>query len=110
MERGIDLLREGVVSHDASRLIPEPAKHISAAGDVIGFPALASTSMEQARRAVRYAFRVDLTGRASGLLPTGVYTIPEVGMVGETEESLERAGDHTFRARAAESSAIPTVS
>src|ERR1700688_4560665 len=66
--------------------------HISAAGDVIGFPALASTSMEQARRAVRHAFGADLTGRASGLLPTGVYTIPEVSMVGETEESLERAG------------------
>ena len=66
--------------------------HIRAAGDVIGFPALASTSMEQARRAVRHAFGADLTGRASGLLPTGVYTIPEVSMVGETEESLERAG------------------
>ncbi len=66
--------------------------HIYAAGDVIGFPALASTSMEQARRAVRHALGVDLTGRASALLPTGVYTIPEVGMVGETQESLERAG------------------
>lgn len=69
--------------------------HICAAGDVIGFPALASTSMEQARRAVRHAFGMDLTARASGLLPTGVYTIPEVSMVGETEESLVRAGvDH----------------
>jgi NAD(P) transhydrogenase len=66
--------------------------HICAAGDVIGFPALALTSMEQARRAVRYALGVDRTGRASGLLPTGVYTIPEVSMVGETEESLERSG------------------
>jgi NAD(P) transhydrogenase len=66
--------------------------HIYAAGDVIGFPALASTSMEQARRAVRHAFEMDLTGHASPVLPTGVYTIPEVGMVGETEESLKRAG------------------
>ena len=66
--------------------------HICAAGDVIGFPALASTSMEQARRAVRHAFGVDLTARASDLLPTGVYTIPEVSMVGDTEESLVRAG------------------
>ncbi len=66
--------------------------HIYAAGDVIGFPALASTSMEQARRAVRHALAVDLTGHASSVLPTGVYTIPEVGMVGETEESLKRAG------------------
>ena len=48
--------------------------------------------MEQARRAVRHAFGVDLTARASELLPTGVYTIPEVSMVGDTEESLMRAG------------------
>jgi NAD(P) transhydrogenase len=66
--------------------------HILAAGDVIGFPALASTSMEQARRAVRHAFGMDSPSRASGLLPTGVYTIPEVSMVGETEESLARSG------------------
>jgi NAD(P) transhydrogenase len=66
--------------------------HIYAAGDVIGSPALASTGMEQARRAVRHAFEMDLTGHASPVLPTGVYTIPEVGMVGETEESLKRAG------------------
>src|SRR5579863_7341345 len=66
--------------------------HIYAAGDVIGFPALASTSMEQARRAVRHALAVDMTGHASSVLPTGVYTIPEVGMVGETEESLQHAG------------------
>ena len=66
--------------------------HICAAGDVIGFPALASTSMEQARRAVRHALGVDVRTRASDLLPTGVYTIPEVSMVGETEESLKRSG------------------
>jgi NAD(P) transhydrogenase len=66
--------------------------HIFAAGDVIGFPALASTSMEQARRAVRHAFGMDLSTHASGHLPTGVYTIPEVSMAGETEESLMRAG------------------
>jgi NAD(P) transhydrogenase len=59
---------------------------------VIGFPALASTSMEQARRAVRHAFGMDLSARASSLLPAGVYTIPEVSMVGETEESLTRSG------------------
>jgi NAD(P) transhydrogenase len=47
--------------------------------------------MEQARRAVRHAFGVDLTAHASELLPTGVYTIPEISMVGETEESLRRA-------------------
>jgi NAD(P) transhydrogenase len=66
--------------------------HICAAGDVIGFPALASTSMEQGRRAVRHALGVDSTARASSWLPTGVYTIPEVSMVGDTEESLLRSG------------------
>jgi NAD(P) transhydrogenase len=66
--------------------------HIRAAGDVIGFPALASTSMEQARHAVRHAFSPDFAGRAARFLPTGVYTIPEVSMVGETEESLRRDG------------------
>ena len=66
--------------------------HILAAGDVIGFPALASTSMEQARRAIRCAFHPEGAAHASRPLPTGVYTIPEVGMVGETEESLRHAG------------------
>jgi NAD(P) transhydrogenase len=65
--------------------------NIYAAGDVIGFPALASTSMEQARRAVRHALGVG--GSAiSPLLPNGIYTIPEVSMVGETEESLNEKG------------------
>ena len=66
-------------------------ENIYAAGDVIGFPALASTSAEQARRAVRHA--LGLSGSAiSPLLPNGVYTIPEVSMVGETEESLKKKG------------------
>jgi len=66
-------------------------ENIYAAGDVIGFPALASTSMEQARRAVRHA--LGMAGSAlSPLLPNGVYTIPEVSMVGETEESLKKKG------------------
>jgi NAD(P) transhydrogenase len=67
--------------------------HIYAAGDVIGFPALASTSMQQARVALRHAFGQKGPSRAFHLiLPAGVYTIPEVAMVGETEESLQRKG------------------
>jgi len=66
--------------------------HIYAAGDVIGFPALASTSMEQARRAVRHAVGVDSGVGMSPLLPNGIYTIPEVSSVGETEESLKKEG------------------
>ncbi len=66
--------------------------HIYAAGDVIGFPALASTSMEQARRAVRNALGLEARAGISHLLPNGIYTIPEVSMVGATEESLKKQG------------------
>jgi NAD(P) transhydrogenase len=66
--------------------------HIYAVGDVIGFPALASTSMQQARFAMKHAFGQEGPPRAFRLLPTGVYTIPEVAMVGETEESLQHKG------------------
>ncbi|MEE9284437.1 MAG: Si-specific NAD(P)(+) transhydrogenase [Dehalococcoidia bacterium] len=65
--------------------------HVYAVGDVIGFPALASTSMEQGRLAVRYAFGVDLDPMPS-LLPYGLYTIPEISMVGQTEEELTSEG------------------
>jgi NAD(P) transhydrogenase len=64
--------------------------HIYAVGDVIGFPALASTSMEQARLAVLHAFGTP--HRASPVLPYGIYTIPEVSMAGETEEGLRTQG------------------
>jgi NAD(P) transhydrogenase len=64
---------------------------IYAAGDVVGFPALASTSAEQARRAVRDALGLGAS-TISPLLPNGIYTIPEVSMVGETEESLKQKG------------------
>jgi NAD(P) transhydrogenase len=90
---GLAAGEHGLIAVDDSYRTSVP--HICAAGDVIGFPALASTSMQQARHAVRHIFCMDLTPHASGLLPTGVYTIPEVSMVGETEESLVRSGvDH----------------
>jgi len=61
--------------------------HIYAAGDVIGFPALASTSMEQGRLASCHMF--DKAGRMPpNLIPYGIYTIPEISMVGHTEEQL----------------------
>jgi NAD(P) transhydrogenase len=66
--------------------------HIYAAGDVIGFPALASTSMEQARVAMCHAFDLKYKSRVSPLLPMAVYTIPEIGAVGETEESCQQKG------------------
>jgi NAD(P) transhydrogenase len=64
-----------------------PVPHIYAAGDVIGFPALASTSMEQARVAMCHAFDLKYKSKVSALLPMAIYTIPEIGAVGETEES-----------------------
>ena len=66
--------------------------HVYAAGDVIGFPALASTSMEQARVAMCHAFELKYKERVSPVLPYGVYTIPEISMVGETEESARAKG------------------
>jgi len=66
--------------------------NIVAAGDVIGFPALASTSMEQARVAVSHAFALYPKDALAPILPYGLYTIPELSMAGETEESLQKAG------------------
>ncbi|HUA66156.1 MAG TPA: Si-specific NAD(P)(+) transhydrogenase [Alphaproteobacteria bacterium] len=66
--------------------------HIYAAGDVIGFPALASTSMEQAYRAVNHAFNLESCAGLPSLLPTGIFTIPEASMVGDTEETLKKKG------------------
>ncbi len=63
--------------------------HIYAVGDVIGFPALASTSMEQGRRAVCHAFGVALPEMPK-IWPYGIYTIPEISLVGKTEEELKK--------------------
>jgi NAD(P) transhydrogenase len=86
---GVTTGERGIISVDPQYRTNVP--HIYAAGDVIGFPALASTSMEQARRAVSHAFGVEMSG-ISPLLPNGIYTIPEVSMIGETEESLKKQG------------------
>jgi NAD(P) transhydrogenase len=65
--------------------------HIYAVGDVIGYPALASTAMEQGRRAVRNAF--GLPGlRSHEVLPFAIYSIPEVSYIGATEEKLKESG------------------
>lgn len=66
--------------------------HVYAAGDVIGFPGLASTSMEQGRVAMCHAFGLGYKTRVSPLLPYGIYTIPEMSYVGETEEELQKKG------------------
>jgi NAD(P) transhydrogenase len=66
--------------------------HIYAAGDVIGFPGLASTGMQQARRAMSVAFGGADSLPAHDILPSAVYTIPEVAMAGNTEQAVHAAG------------------
>ncbi len=84
---GVHLSDHGLITVDESFRTSVP--HIYAAGDVVGFPALASTSMEQARRAVRHAFGFGIYAGNPQILPHGIWTIPEIGLVGETEESLK---------------------
>ena len=63
--------------------------HVYAAGDLVGFPGLASVSMEQGRVAMSHASGGVLKQRVSDLLPVGIYTIPEVSSIGDTEEQLK---------------------
>lgn len=65
-------------------------ENIYAVGDVIGAPSLASTSMEQGRLAALHAFGVE-AHQMSSRLPYGMYTIPEIAMVGPTEHQLTEA-------------------
>lgn len=90
-------LEELGIKTDSRRLI-EVDEHfhtglgkVYAVGDVIGFPSLASVSMDQGRLATQHAFGKQGT-ELNTLLPYGIYTIPEVSIVGETEESLVKKG------------------
>jgi len=75
--------------------------NIYAAGDCVGFPALASTSMEQARVAMAHGFSLYPKDRLAPILPYGLYTIPELSMAGETEESCKLGGVDFVVGRAA---------
>jgi NAD(P) transhydrogenase len=75
-------------------------ENIYAAGDVIGFPALASTSMEQARVAMVHAFDLKYKTKVAGLLPYAIYTIPELATVGLTEEECRAKGIEPASGRA----------
>ena len=66
--------------------------HVYAAGDVIGFPSLASTSMEQGRRAICHAFGACEGNYNTSLFPYGIYAVPEISMIGKTEEQLTAEG------------------
>jgi NAD(P) transhydrogenase len=87
---GLALNDRGYVPVDEHYCTSVP--NIYAVGDVIGFPALASTSMEQARVAACHAFGLKYKQRVASLLPMGVYTIPEISAAGETEESCKEKG------------------
>jgi NAD(P) transhydrogenase len=90
----LGLEKAGVTADDRGRIkvndkFQTDVAHISAAGDIIGFPALASTSSEQGRLAVCHMFGVEAKPTPAGF-PYGIYAIPEISMVGATEEELTR--------------------
>ncbi len=93
---GLNLSAAGLGSDERGRIkvnenFQTVVPHIYACGDVIGFPALASTSMEQGRMAACHMFGEKVQSVAE-LLPYGIYSIPEISMVGWTEEKLTSDG------------------
>lgn len=89
---GLDLDKAGLTADARGRIEVDEhyrteVPHIYAVGDVIGFPALAATSMEQGRAAAYHACG-EPVGRMHNLQPIGIYTIPEISFVGRTEDQL----------------------
>ena len=82
---GLDADNRGRITVDAEYHTKVP--NIYAAGDVIGFPSLASVSMEQGRLAAANAFGVKIHSNPA-VYPYGIYTIPEISFAGKTEEQL----------------------
>jgi NAD(P) transhydrogenase len=82
---GIEADSRGRIKVDEHYRTSQP--HIYAAGDVIGFPSLASVSMEQGRAAVAHAYGKPVTSNPA-YFPFGIYTIPEISFIGKTEEQL----------------------
>jgi NAD(P) transhydrogenase len=85
---GIEADERGRIKVDADYRTAQP--HIFAVGDVIGFPSLASVSMEQGRIAAARAFKLDVQTDPAGY-PYGIYTIPQISFIGKTEEQLTDA-------------------
>lgn len=93
--RALNLPAVGVQADERGRIevnahFQTACPNIYAAGDVIGFPALASSSMEQGRLAAAHAFGLHTNGMNKHV-PYGVYTIPEISMTGQNEEELTAA-------------------
>ncbi len=89
----LELGNAGLEADDRGRIVVDEnyvtsVSHIYAVGDVIGFPALAATSMEQGRRAAYHACEEPVVGSMTQLQPIGIYTIPEISYVGQTEDEL----------------------
>jgi NAD(P) transhydrogenase len=88
----LDLPAAGLTADDRGRIKVDAdfrtsQPHIFAVGDVIGFPSLASVSMEQGRIAAGRAFGLDVKSDPAGY-PYGIYTIPQISFIGKTEEQL----------------------
>jgi NAD(P) transhydrogenase len=91
---GLGLDRAGLTPDARGRITVDEhlrtaVPHIYAVGDIIGFPALASTSMEQGRLAAHHACG-DPARAIAALQPIGIYTIPEISFIGRTEDDLTR--------------------
>jgi NAD(P) transhydrogenase len=91
----LELEKAGLVANERGQIDVGPdyrtaVEHVFAAGDVIGWPSLAATSMEQGRLAAAHAFEHEAHSMGE-LLPFGIYTIPEISYVGRNEEELTEA-------------------
>ncbi len=82
---GLEADARGRIQVDADYRTTQP--HIFAVGDVIGFPSLASVSMEQGRIAAARAYKINAQSNPA-TYPYGIYTIPEISFIGKTEEQL----------------------
>ena len=86
---GLEPDNRGRISADRTTF-QTPVPHIYAVGDIVGFPALASASMEQGRQAVSHAFGA--VARDMGEIPYGLFTVPEISLIGKNEQQL--TADH----------------
>jgi NAD(P) transhydrogenase len=103
--RGIGLEAVGVIPDERGNIKVDThyrtgCESVFAAGDVIGFPALASTSMEQGRIAACHMFGIPFITRLADTVPMGIYTIPAIGSVGLTEEEARDGGRDVVVGRA----------
>jgi NAD(P) transhydrogenase len=87
---GVELNERGHIRVDEHYRTTAPG--IYAVGDVIGFPALASTSMEQGRLAMCHAFGIAYKTSMSPFLPYGIYSVPEISSIGPSEQELKEKG------------------